>query len=301
MNITKFGAFVNILPGRDGLVHISKLGGGKRINAVEDVLSLGQEIEVRVDEIDDKGKVSLVPVGDPPPKASRTAHPAAVPSARRPRPATSARASRSNDVEATATRVASSGAQRRRRRGQLRGQLRRRARRRTRRPRSEVGAPGRRTPAEAVATTVAVAAIADDDIRGQTRDESKSIGSDCDRIGQTERMRVGVNGAAGRMGRTVCAAVAADPDLVFVGRRRSRSGAGETVEGVGGRPNTCMRSPTRRATWWSTSPSPTRRATTFPWLGMHGIHAVVGTTGFTPSRSRPVRVDVRRGRAARTA
>ena len=66
VNITKFGAFVNILPGRDGLVHISKLGRGKRINAVEDVLSLGQEIEVRVDEIDDKGKVSLVPVGDAP-------------------------------------------------------------------------------------------------------------------------------------------------------------------------------------------------------------------------------------------
>ena len=46
VNITKFGAFVNILPGRDGLVHISKLGRGKRINAVEDVLSLGQELEV---------------------------------------------------------------------------------------------------------------------------------------------------------------------------------------------------------------------------------------------------------------
>ncbi len=66
VNITKFGAFVNILPGRDGLVHISKLGRGKRINAVEDVLSLGQEIEVRVDEIDDKGKVSLSPAGDAP-------------------------------------------------------------------------------------------------------------------------------------------------------------------------------------------------------------------------------------------
>jgi polyribonucleotide nucleotidyltransferase len=64
VNITKFGAFVNILPGRDGLVHISKLGRGRRIDAVEDVLSLGQELEVRVDEIDDKGKVSLTPVGD---------------------------------------------------------------------------------------------------------------------------------------------------------------------------------------------------------------------------------------------
>jgi polyribonucleotide nucleotidyltransferase len=73
VNITKFGAFVNILPGRDGLVHISKLGGGKRINAVEDVLELGQEIEVRVEEIDDKGKVSLTPVGDgPEPQAAAT-------------------------------------------------------------------------------------------------------------------------------------------------------------------------------------------------------------------------------------
>jgi polyribonucleotide nucleotidyltransferase len=66
VNITKFGAFVNILPGRDGLVHISKLGRGKRINAVEDVLNLGDEIEVTVEEIDDRGKVSLVPAGDLP-------------------------------------------------------------------------------------------------------------------------------------------------------------------------------------------------------------------------------------------
>ena len=66
VSITKFGAFVNILPGRDGLVHISKLGRGKRINNVEDVLTLGQELEVRVDDIDDKGKVSLTPVGDGP-------------------------------------------------------------------------------------------------------------------------------------------------------------------------------------------------------------------------------------------
>ena len=64
VNITKFGAFINILPGRDGLVHISKLGRGKRINSVEDVLQLGDEIEVTVEEIDDRGKVSLVPAGD---------------------------------------------------------------------------------------------------------------------------------------------------------------------------------------------------------------------------------------------
>ena len=41
VNITKFGAFVNILPGRDGLLHISKLGSGRRVDRVEDVLSLG--------------------------------------------------------------------------------------------------------------------------------------------------------------------------------------------------------------------------------------------------------------------
>jgi len=72
VNITKFGAFVNILPGRDGLVHISKLGGGKRIDRVEDVLDLGQDLQVRVDDIDPDGKVSLSPVdgeGDAPDEA----------------------------------------------------------------------------------------------------------------------------------------------------------------------------------------------------------------------------------------
>jgi polyribonucleotide nucleotidyltransferase len=59
VNLTKFGAFVNILPGRDGLVHISKLGGGRRVERVEDVLDLGQEVTVRVDDIDPQGKVSL--------------------------------------------------------------------------------------------------------------------------------------------------------------------------------------------------------------------------------------------------
>src|SRR3954464_168945 len=66
VNVTKFGAFVNILPGRDGLVHISKLGRGKRVERVEDVLNLGDEITVRVDDIDPQGKVSLSLVGDAP-------------------------------------------------------------------------------------------------------------------------------------------------------------------------------------------------------------------------------------------
>ncbi|MBV9935328.1 MAG: polyribonucleotide nucleotidyltransferase [Actinobacteria bacterium] len=66
VNITKFGAFVNILPGRDGLIHISKLGQGKRIDKVEDVVDLGDELEVRVDDIDPQGKVSLSLAGDAP-------------------------------------------------------------------------------------------------------------------------------------------------------------------------------------------------------------------------------------------
>ena len=60
VNITKFGAFVNILPGRDGLLHISKLAPrGSRVEQVEDVLSLGQDVSVKVDDIDPQGKVSL--------------------------------------------------------------------------------------------------------------------------------------------------------------------------------------------------------------------------------------------------
>ncbi len=59
VNITKFGAFVNIMPSRDGLLHISKIGGGKRVDRVEDVLSLNQQIEVVVEEIDPSGKLSL--------------------------------------------------------------------------------------------------------------------------------------------------------------------------------------------------------------------------------------------------
>ena len=88
VNITKFGAFVNILPGRDGLLHISKIGRGKRINSVEDVLSLGDEVEVVVDEIDDRGKVSLSPAGAiaPSRRAVSVAPPPPVPSGSSPQP-----------------------------------------------------------------------------------------------------------------------------------------------------------------------------------------------------------------------
>jgi len=73
VNITKFGAFISILPGRDGLVHISKLGGGKRIDRVEDVLELGQEIQVIVEDVDPNGKISLKPAGDAPSKPAPAA------------------------------------------------------------------------------------------------------------------------------------------------------------------------------------------------------------------------------------
>ena len=64
---TNFGAFVSLLPGKDGLLHISKLralAGGKRVEAVEDVLAVGQKVQVQIAEIDDRGKLSLVPVVD---------------------------------------------------------------------------------------------------------------------------------------------------------------------------------------------------------------------------------------------
>jgi polyribonucleotide nucleotidyltransferase len=59
---TAFGAFVSLLPGRDGLVHISKLGNGKRISKVEDVVNVGDKLQVEIAEIDARGKISLVPV-----------------------------------------------------------------------------------------------------------------------------------------------------------------------------------------------------------------------------------------------
>ena len=59
VNITKFGAFINILPGRDGLLHISRIDSERRVERVEDYLELGQKLKVRLREIDDKGKLSL--------------------------------------------------------------------------------------------------------------------------------------------------------------------------------------------------------------------------------------------------
>ena len=59
-----FGAFVSLLPGKDGLIHISKLGNGKRIGKVEDVVNVGDKLRVEIADIDNRGKISLVLVKD---------------------------------------------------------------------------------------------------------------------------------------------------------------------------------------------------------------------------------------------
>jgi len=67
VKLATFGAFVSLTPGKDGLLHISevrKLAGGKRVENVEDVLAVGQKIQVEITKIDDRGKLSLAPVDD---------------------------------------------------------------------------------------------------------------------------------------------------------------------------------------------------------------------------------------------
>ncbi|MGM9473674.1 polyribonucleotide nucleotidyltransferase [Pseudarthrobacter sp. YS3] len=62
---TTFGAFISLTPGKDGLLHISelrKIAGGKRVDNVDDVVSVGQKIQVEITKIDDRGKLSLSPV-----------------------------------------------------------------------------------------------------------------------------------------------------------------------------------------------------------------------------------------------
>ena len=62
---TTFGAFVSLVPGRDGLLHISKLralAGGKRVDNVDDVVKVGDKVQVQIAEIDARGKLSLIPV-----------------------------------------------------------------------------------------------------------------------------------------------------------------------------------------------------------------------------------------------
>jgi polyribonucleotide nucleotidyltransferase len=65
VKLATFGAFVSLLPGKDGLLHVSqirKMHGGKRIENLEDVMKVGDKVQVEIAEIDPKGKLSLVPV-----------------------------------------------------------------------------------------------------------------------------------------------------------------------------------------------------------------------------------------------
>lgn len=65
VKLTTFGAFISLTPGKDGLLHISelrKINDGKRVDDVEDVVSVGQKIQVEITKIDDRGKLSLSPV-----------------------------------------------------------------------------------------------------------------------------------------------------------------------------------------------------------------------------------------------
>ncbi|WP_040320099.1 polyribonucleotide nucleotidyltransferase [Aeromicrobium marinum] len=67
VKVVDFGAFISLSPGKDGLLHISKLrdlNGGQRVNNVEDVVSVGQKIQVEIAELGDRGKISLVPVSE---------------------------------------------------------------------------------------------------------------------------------------------------------------------------------------------------------------------------------------------
>jgi polyribonucleotide nucleotidyltransferase len=60
-----FGAFITLYPGKDGLLHISQLkhlAQGKRVEKTEDVLNVGDKVHVKINEIDQRGKLSLVPV-----------------------------------------------------------------------------------------------------------------------------------------------------------------------------------------------------------------------------------------------
>jgi polyribonucleotide nucleotidyltransferase len=65
VKLATFGAFISLVPGKDGLLHVSelkKIAGGKRVENVEDLLEVGQKLQVEITKIDDRGKLSLSPV-----------------------------------------------------------------------------------------------------------------------------------------------------------------------------------------------------------------------------------------------
>ena len=75
VKLATFGAFVSLMPGKDELLHVTevrKLAGGKRVENVDDVLSVGQKIMVEITKIDDRGKLSLAPVLEAPTQRTPT-------------------------------------------------------------------------------------------------------------------------------------------------------------------------------------------------------------------------------------
>ena len=75
VSIQAFGAFIELIPGKDGLLHISRVAQG-RVGKVEDVLSVGDEVHVKIIDIDDRGKVSLDRLDKPPaPEGSASSAP----------------------------------------------------------------------------------------------------------------------------------------------------------------------------------------------------------------------------------
>jgi polyribonucleotide nucleotidyltransferase len=65
VKLATFGAFISLMPGKDGLLHVSelkKIAGGKRVENVEDILEVGQKLQVEITKVDDRGKLSLAPV-----------------------------------------------------------------------------------------------------------------------------------------------------------------------------------------------------------------------------------------------
>jgi polyribonucleotide nucleotidyltransferase len=70
---TTFGAFISLMPGKDGLLHISevkKLAGKPRIDSVDEVIKVGDKVRVEIKDIDDRGKLSLAPVMEDAPEAA---------------------------------------------------------------------------------------------------------------------------------------------------------------------------------------------------------------------------------------
>jgi polyribonucleotide nucleotidyltransferase len=104
---TDFGAFVSLLPGRDGLVHISKLGRGKRIAKVEDVVKVGDKLRVEIADIDNRGKISLVLVEEESADGEAAPTDSSAPPSADDRPASSRREASSGTAPADAATASS--------------------------------------------------------------------------------------------------------------------------------------------------------------------------------------------------